>query len=227
MDTENKSTDNQDLENAQSEATTSPAGESAFPDKAIEKISSLRTRAQTAELRAERAEGVAEGLKQVATKAAPPAISPLDAEITRQEAEGVAEEDMTISPTIYRKHELWREQVANQKTETAAKTAKADVLENSRTASKAKHADWMDVVTAGQVHLTKGEVIDLEEAGADFGEFAYEKCKAATERAKPKTDSSATENKPGKPEEDEKVPTQKEILDDLGGDPQAIAVSQM
>jgi len=224
---EKKSTDNQDLETAQSEATTSPASKSAFPDEAIATISGLRTRAQTAEVEAAELRGKIAGMQEATAKAAPPAVSPLDAEIARQAGDGVAEEDMTISPTIYRKHELWKEQVANQKTETAAKTAKADVLENSRTASKAKHADWMDVVTAGQVHLTKGEVIDLEEAGADFGEFAYEKCKAATERAKPKTDSSATENKPGKPEEDEKVPTQKEILDGLGGDPQAIAVSQM
>ena len=49
----------------------------------------------------------------------------------------------------------------------------------------AAHDDFNDVVLAGQDFLTQGELLDLENAGVDFGELCYNKCKTAAERVKP------------------------------------------
>ncbi len=226
METENKGTENQDLNK------TSPASESVISEeKAVAKFTALRSRAQAAELEAAELKGKLAGIQEAATKAAPPAVSPLDAEIARQAAEGIAEDDMTISPAIYRKHELFKDQVANQKAETQAKTDKAAIMEQSRAKARAETPDWMDIVTAGQGNLTPGELLDLENAGVDFGTQAYAKCKAAIERAKPKTETPAPEKQPGEPEEKvvakkQEPPTQQEILD-AAGDPAIAAAMEL
>ncbi len=223
--TENKGTENQDLEQ------TPPASESAFSEKAIETISGLRKRSQAAELRAERAEGVAEGMQQVAAKAEPPAVSPLDAHIAKQVADGVDEEDVTISPSLYRRQKVFETQVANK--ETAAMTTKVhqDAQFQSIRDTKLIHDDWDETIAAGESNLTKGELVDLQDAGDNYGELAYAKCKAATERAKPKTEKPAPETKPGEPETkvEAKKPepaTRQEILD-AAGDPGIAAVMEL
>ncbi len=227
MTDENKSTDNQDSEQAP------PAGKSEFSDDAIAAISEQRRLKQSALVEAAELRGQVKGMQEATVKAAPPPVSPLDAEIARQAAEGIAEDEMSISPTIYRKHEHWKEQVANQKATDDAKAEAAKVIDASRTASRAKHADWNEVTIAGEVHLTPGEMLDLENAGMDFGEKAYDKCKAAIERAKPKTDSSAPEKKPGEPEkkaetEKQEPLTQQEILDAVGAvDPETEAAMKL
>ena len=226
METENKGTENQDLEQA------SAAGESVISEeKAVAKFTALRSRAQAAELEAAELKGKLAGIQEAATKAAPPAVSPLDAEIARQAAEGITEDEMTISPAIYRKHELFKEQVANQKAETQAKTDKAAIMEQSRAKAKTDIPDWVDVVTAGQGNLTPGELLDLENAGVDFGKEAYAKCKSAIERAKAKTETPAPEKKPGEPEKEAEAkkpepPTQQEILD-AAGDPAIAAAMEL
>ena len=228
VETENKGTENQELE------ATSSAGESVISEeKAVAKFTALRHRAQAAELEAAELKGRLAGIQEANAKAAPPAVSPLDAEIARQVAEGIPEDEMTVSPAIYRKQEIFKEQVANKKATTKATAEKAAIMEQSRAKAKADIADWDDVVTAGQVLLTQGELLDLENAGADFGEQAYTKCKAATDRAKPKTDTPAPDNESGEPETKaaQKKPeplTQQEILDAVGdADPNTRAVMNL
>ncbi len=224
--TENKGTENQDLEQ------TPPASESVISEeKAVAKFTALRHRAQAAEVEAAELRGKLEGIQEATTKAAPPAVSPLDAEIARQAAEGIPEDEMTVSPAIYRKHEIFKEQVANQKTVEQAKADKNAIMDESKAAAKLKNPDWVDIVTAGQGHLTPGELLDLENAGVDFGEQAYAKCKAATERANPKTETPAPETKPGEPEKKveakkPELPTQQEILD-AAGDPVIAAAMEL
>ncbi len=227
VDEEKMSTENQTTEEAP------PASKSAFSDDAIAAISEQRRLKQSAIVEAAELRGQVKGMQEATVKAAPPAVSPLDAEIARQAAEGIAEDEMTISPTIYRKHEVWKDRVTNQKAAADAKAAKAEIMESSRTASRAKHADWNEVTIAGEGHLTAGEMLDLENAGMDFGDQAYEKCKAAIERAKPKTETPAPEKKPGEPENkaetEKKEPlTQQEILDAVGAvDPDTEAAMKL
>lgn len=219
METE-KGTDNQELEQAAKTAQSdAPSADEPVisEEKAVAKFTALRSRAQTAELRAERAEGVIEGMKQAATKAVPPAKSPLQ---LRAEQEGVSVGEVQMDGALYEAQRTYDQQIVNQKTATDAKTAKAEIMENSRTAAKAKHADWRDIIAAGEGNLTPGELLDLENAGADFGDKAYEVCKVAIERAKPKTETPAPEKKPGEPETKaetkQEPPSQQEILDAVG-----------
>ncbi len=219
------SNENQDLEKG-SEA--SPASESVMSeDKAVAKFSALRTRAQTAETEAARLQGVIEGMEKANTKAAPAVISPLDAEIARQAEEGIAEEEMTISPVIYRKQQKHEAQVRNQKAEADKATTLEATKETSRVAARALHPDWDTVINENQQYLTAGEVLDIENAGADFAVQAYQKCQAVSERLKTKTENIASNQS-----EEEKaaaaklaeevkakekhVPTQDEILSVVG-----------
>ena len=219
METENKGTENQDLEQAPA------AGESVISeDKAVAKFTALRSRAQAAEMRAERAEGVIEGMKQAAVKAAPPAVSPIDAHVAKQVSEGVDEEDVTISPALYRRQKQFELQVSNRETEATATQAQKATQVQAITEAKLVHDDWDDVIATGEPKLSKGELLDIANAGGDYGELAYTKCKAAIERAKPKTEKPAPENKPGEPEEKvvvkkQEPATQDEILAAADGDP--------
>ena len=143
METENKGTENQDLDK------TSPASESVISEeKAVAKFTALRSRAQAAELEAAELKGKLAGIQEAATKTAPPAVSPLDAEITRQAAEGIAEDDMTISPAIYRKHELFKEQVANQNAETPAPETKPGEPEEKVEAKKQEPPTQQEILDA-------------------------------------------------------------------------------
>jgi hypothetical protein len=198
----------------------------------LHKVTALRTRAQMAEIAQARAEGELAGIRQAQ---APPAKSPLDVEIARQAAEGIAEEDMTISPKVIRAHELYKEQVANQ--EAAARAAQELAVQQQVSKAKAiaVHDDWYDVIAAGQALLTPGELVDLNAAGVDFGESAYKKCIEAIERNKPaqeaapekKPDESEAEKKAREAAEAAKVPSQEEILAEVGGDPDAVRASQL
>jgi hypothetical protein len=217
-------TDNQNLE------TAPPASESAFSEKAIETISGLRTRAQAAEMRAERAEGISEGLQKAATKEAPPVKSPLQ---LRAEQDGVGIEEVQMDGALYQAQKRHDDQVANQAAAKKAKTDADATISKSMAAAKLKNADWESVVTVGQEHLTLLELNAIENAGMDYGKKAYDLCKKAAERAKPKTETPAPEKKPGEPEDKttQKKPeplTQQEILDAVGdADPNTRAVMEL
>lgn len=224
------SNENQTLEDAALAAANeaSPAEGSAFPDKAIAAISEQRTRAQTAEIALAEMTGRNAVLEQQSKGAAPDKKSPLE---IRAEEEGVQVSEVQLDGALYQAQRRYDAQIETAK--AAEDTAKAAELvkERSREASRSKNADWTAIVDVGQKLLTPGELLDIGNAGADFGDAAYEKCKAAIERVKPKAETPAHEKKPSEPETEtttkpKHVPTQDEILAAVGGeDPVAIAAS--
>lgn len=202
----------------------------------VAKHAALRKRAQTAEIGKARAEGALAALTEQRAHDAPPSKSPLDLEIERQAAEGIAEEDMTISPKVIRANDRYNEQVANQKAEKAAREKLATVQVTSANKAKAAHEDWSEVILAGDALLTRGELLDLSNAGVDFGELAYAISKAAIERNKPDSETTAPNQSKSETEkkaeaeakakaEAEKVSTRDEILKDA--DPDTARVAQL
>ena len=190
----------------------------------------LRTRAQAAEIAQARAEGELNAIRQQQASQTPAAKSPLDLEIERQAAMGVLEEDMTITPALYRRQQLFDQQIANQAAESNRQHELGKVQVVSLRTAKANHEDWMEVVAKGDALLTKGEVLDIVNTGEGFGEFYYAKLQEAIERNAPKSEpkaETAPEKKPSKSEAEEKVPTQQEILNDIQADPQTIAAAQL
>lgn len=211
---------------------TSPAGESESQDVPVAKHIALRHRAQTAELEAATLRGEIKGMQQAQASQAPAAKSPLELEVERQAAEGTAEEDMVITPALYRKQQLYDQQVANQAAEKTAQDQITTKQLASANKAKAAHDDWQEVLLAADGLFTEGELVDLKRAGENFGELAYEKAQAAIERNKsevkpePKA-NTAPEKKQSKSEAETKVPTQQEILKDLNVDPVTEAAAQL
>ena len=219
------------------EDETSPADESELKGVPIAKHAKLRERAQQAEVAQARAEGELAAVLQQQTKLAPPPKSPLDLEIERQAAEGIAEDDMTITPALYRKQHLYDQQIANQKTEDSVRQELLVKQQASANRAKVEIEDWQQIVLTGDGLLTPGEAIDIAACGDDFGQVCYDKCKVAIERNAAKSESetdTAPEKKLSESEaeakvkaEAEKVPTQQEILKDLNVDPATEAAAQL
>lgn len=232
METE-KGTDNQELEQAAKTAQdNAPSAEEPVisEEKAVAKFTALRSRAQAAEVESAELRGKIAGMQEAAAKVAPPAKSPLQ---LRAEQDGVSIGEVQMDGALYEAQRTHDQQIANQKAATDAKAEKAKVMETSRTASRAKHDDWNEITIAGEGHLTPGQMLDLENAGMDFGEQAYEMCKAAIERVKPKPETPAPENKSSEPEnktepENKEPPTQEEILSTVGAvDPDTEAAMKL
>jgi len=187
------------------------------PKVPLHEHTALRSRAQAAELEAAELKGRLAAMTEMQTKQTPAAKSPLDLEIERQAAEGIDEDDMVISPALYRKQQIYDKQIANQQAEARAKEEINAKRLSSVNNAKAKYDDWQTVIDAGGSLLTKGEVVDLEDAGVDFGEKTYKKCLAAIERSKP---ASTTKQKQTPSELEAvrtKLPSQKEILAGIEG----------
>ncbi len=200
---------------------TSPAGESEDQQGQqgvpIAKHTALRQRAQAAEIKAANLQGQLTTMQQQQAVQAPAPKSPMDLEIERQVAEGIDEEDMTITPRIYREQKLYEQQIANQTAQAESNRQLGTMQLASATKAKAGHEDWQEVVLAGEALLSQGELLDIAAAGDNFGELAYTKCKAVLERNKSKTDTSAApEKKPSeqevkdKKEAEEKLKAEKE-----------------
>lgn len=179
-------------------ANTSEVEEKASPAEVEPTVplhahTALRERAQNAEIAAAKAQGALEALQgqQVATAT----ISPIDAEIARQKAEGIEEEDMQISPAVIKADKLYERNQVSMAAEADAtrELGKAQVVSMNK--SKGLHTDWTEITNAGDKLLSNGDLLDLREAGDNFGELAYSKCKAAIERAKPVTKTDAAPNK--------------------------------
>lgn len=215
-----------------SEEETSPADEPK-KDVPVAKHIALRHRAQTAELEAATLRGKIEGMQQAQASQAPAAKSPLELEVERQAAEGIDEEDMTITPALYRKQQLYDQQVANQAAEKTAQDQITTKQLASANKAIAAHDDWQEVVLAADGLMTEGELVDLKRAGDNFGELAYEKALAAIERNKPETKPESKADTAPKEEQSEsktgaeKVPTRQEILKDLNVDPVTEAAAQL
>lgn len=222
----------EDLDTAASaEEETSPADKPVTEPKVpLHEHTALRQRAQAAEIAQARAEGELVAIKQQSASDVLAAKSPLDLEVERQVAMGIPEEDMTITPALYRRQYLHDMQVANQAAEANRKNELGVVQLASANKAKAAHEDWQEVVAAGDGLLTPGEVLDIAATGEGFGEMYYVKLQAAIERNKPKSESetnTAPETKPSKLEAEPKVPTQQEILKGINADPQTIVAAQL
>lgn len=202
------------------------------PTVPLHEHTALRTRAQRAEIAEANALGRLEAMEQAQTKAAPSVKSPLDVEIARQAAEGIADEDMTISPRVIRAQELHNKQIANQVVKDDAARALAIQQVASKNKAMVEHEDWHQVIAAGEHFLTAAEIAFIGASGNDFGEACYTKCQDAAERNKPVKTATAPEKKPDESEAEkkaaeEKVPTQEEILAEVGGEPDAVRASQL
>ena len=206
----------QEAQKEETEATEekSPAGELQVP---LHDVTKLRTRAQTAELEVANLRGQ---LTQLQTVAAPaPVQSPLEIEVARQTAEGIDEEDMTITPKIYRAQQAFDKQQAEQAAATEAAQTRQAAQIASTNAAIAAHPDWREVVKSGFAHMTKGEMLDIESQVDGFGELAYTKAKQVLERVKPAPEQSkseaaekATADKAAADKAAGVTPTQAEIL---------------
>jgi hypothetical protein len=164
----------------------SPAEKPEFPPEAIAVISGLRedlrmekhgTEVAMAELR-----GQINSLQQVNVTQAPAAKSPFE---IRAEEEGVPVAEIQVDGALYQAQTAWDKQQENARAQAEADKAAKIELFTSMTNAKAAHDDWQAVVDAGDRFLTAGERLDVENAGANFGEVAYKLCQAARERNKP------------------------------------------
>lgn len=210
-----------------------PVDESAKkeePTVPLHEHTALRQRAQTAEVARARAEGKVAAMEHQRTVEQPAPKSPLQSEIERQTADGILEEDMTVSPKIIKEQELYNQQVANQTAEASRKEQLDAQRSISGNKAMAVHDDWQNVMLAADGLMTEGELLDIANAGENFGEKAYTTAQGAIERNKPVTETTETapEKKQSESEADvkkEKVPTQQEILKDLDVDPVIEAAS--
>ena len=172
---------------ATEEVKASPA--EAEPTVPLHVHTALRGRAQTAEIAQARAEGKLEALQQ--QNVATATVSPLDAEIARQRVDGIEEEDISIPASVIQADKLYERNQIVAAEEAAAKQQLGNIQIASMNTAKLVHADWQEVINAGQNLLTNGESMDVAAEGSNFGELAYEKCKAAIERANPVTKTEA------------------------------------
>ncbi len=243
MTEEQKSSEVEEQDSAAEEALKATAdegtssAEKSEPTVPLHEHTTLRKRAQAAEIAAATAQGLLDGLKQAEAKATPAVKSPLDLEIARQAADGIAKEDMTISPAIIQADKLHDKQVANEEAQARTAAQLAITQNKSRVKAISTHDDWDAVIAAGQDFLTPAELAYIRAAGDDFGEYIYSQCKVSADRNAPET-ASKTETAPEKKsdeseaekkakEDAEKVPTQKEILKNLHIDPMVEAAAQL
>lgn len=229
MSEQEQSSEVKDQEKSEAEqaldATAGPASE-AEPSVPLHKHTALRDRAQAAEKAQAFAEGQLAAIKETAQ--APPVVSPLDAEIARQAADGIDEENMSIPPRVMKAQEAHNRQVAEQATATEAKNVLHAKQNASAGVARTVHEDWQTVVSSAFALMTPGEILDIEREGDNFGEISY----AKAQEVLAKNTESKTETAPEKPseseaEEEKEVPTQGKILADLNVDPDTTRVAQL
>ena len=193
----------------------------AFSPKAIAAISKQRSAKQDALVAQARAEGKLEALQSQRIETA--TVSPVDVAKAAYIKENGDLEGFTFSVELYDQQEAYKAHQATKAAQGEAATALASQQATSIHTSRIAHEDWQEVINVGEKLLSKGEHLDVTSAGADFGEIAYAKCKAAIERNKPvtKETSAAPKLKPSEQEAEEKkkaaekekvTPSQKEIL---------------
>ena len=175
------------------------------PTVPLHEHTALRTRAQEAEVRAANLEGQ---LSAVQNRTAVATKSPMEIEIERQTADGIAEEDMTITPALYRQQQVFDSQQAEQTATSAALATKQSSQLASTNLAKAAHTDWQQTVTAAFPHMTKGEVLDIETETKNFGERAYAKAQEVLKRVNP---DPAPETELSKSEAEAKVKADAEV----------------
>lgn len=211
-----------EMSSEETQEESSPAKEPTAP---LHVVTALRSRAQAAEVEAANLRGQLSTLQVQAE----PTKSPMEIEIERQAAEGIDEEDMTISPAIYRKDQAFQKRLAEESAVLTADNTLREAQLASTATAKIVHEDWQDVMTKAVPHMTKGEMLDIENAGADFGEVAYAKAQEVLLRVNPKAAPETSEPEPEEKvvETKGKTPTQDEILADLAVDPMVEAALKL
>lgn len=178
-------------EETQETSEKSKAEESAKePTVPLHEHTALRSRAQEAEVEAANLKGQLSAMQSQATVATK---SPMEIEIERQSAEGIAEDDMTITPALYRQQQAFEKQQAEQTAVSSALATKSTAQMTSTNLAKVEHDDWQQVVSAAVPHMTKGEVLDIEAEIQNFGEVAYAKAQEVLKRVKPAPETSESE----------------------------------
>ena len=225
MTEETNTSSEQEQENEETSNSTeekSPASEPVVP---LHEHTALRSRAQAAEVEAANYKGQLTAL-QSQTAEQTVKKSPMDIEIARQIEDGIDEEDMTITPALYRQQQVFEKQQAEQASIAETTTVRQTAQLASTELAKVAHDDWQEVVTAAFKHMTKGEILDIESEKDNFGEVAYAKAQQVLERVKPvKTTAPETELSKSEAEakvkadaeaktkaDAKKVPSQDEVL---------------
>jgi len=234
--TETKMSSEEETRDLTQEATDASADTPAKtePTVPLHEVTALRTRAQEAEAIAQQNAidlATAQGeLNALRNKPTATSKSPLEIEIERQAAEGLTEDEMTVSPVVVRAEAVYQRQIDEQAAQTRTRAEIASVQTKSVKKATAKYSDYKAVTNQGEVLLTRGELVDIASETDNFGEIAYAKCKAAIERfapAKPETkpeviaDAAPNKNQ----SESVVVPTQQEIL--KGVDPATALAAQL
>lgn len=184
----------------------------------VAKHAALRSRAQAAEVEAANLKGQLTALQQTTT--VPSVKSPMD---IAMESEGVTDPDELEKPiSVMRAQQKWENEQAEQVAQADAKQVRSQAKLASRELALVAHDDWQQVVNKAVAHMTKGEMIDLDAEGENFGEAIYAKSQEVLKRVNPgKTTApekkqSEQEAKEKKEAEEKKTaeepPSQTEIL---------------
>ncbi|KKN73175.1 hypothetical protein LCGC14_0403480 [marine sediment metagenome] len=213
----------------------SPASESVKePTVPLHEVTKIRTRAQVAEVEAANLRGQLTALQQTTVQTVK---SPLEIAMA---AEDVTSPDDLEKPwAVMEANNRWKQEQAEQAAQADATQAISQAQLASRELALVAHDDWQQVVNKAVAHMTKGEMIDLEAEGENFGEAIYTKSKEVLERVNPDKDTApetskseaaekaAAEKKAEEEAAEHKTPTQDEILADLKVDPVTEAASKL
>ncbi len=142
-------------------------------------------------------------------------------------AEGVDNPDDLEKPfAVFQAQQAFEKEQTADATAASTRQARSEAQLSSRELSMVEHPDWQTVVNAAIKHMTKGEMLDLESEGENFGEKIYVKSQQVLERVKP-VKNTAPETELSKLEAEakvkadaeakakadaEKVPSQDEVL---------------
>ena len=221
----NMSSEEQEIEETPTEEK-SPVEEEVQeePTVPLHQLTAQRARAQVAEVAAARAEGALEAIKSQQQTSEPTVKSPTE---IAMEAEGVDDPDDLERPfAVFQAQQVFDKQQAADATAASTRQARSEAQLSSRELAIVAHPDWQSVVNDAIKHMTKGEMLDLESEGENFGEKIYAKSQQVLERIKPVT-KAAPETELSKSEAEakvkadaeakakadaEKVPSQDEVL---------------
>jgi hypothetical protein len=188
------------------------------------KHTALRHRAQTAELEAAELRGRVSALESMNITQAPTQLSPIDREVARQIEAGEIEnaDEVVITGKLFKEQQAYMNDINAQLADAEATKSLGVQQVASIAATRLVHDDFDDVVGRGQNLLTKGQMLDITNAGENYATMAYDMSKAALEKQTPaKVDEAAPKKEPSELEAEkaaaaakakEVVPSQEEIL---------------
>ena len=174
-------------EEAPVEKEESEAEEKPKPDPKDAVIGDFRRKLRDSELETAKLQGKLEAQVEAETKAKEPEKSPLDLEIEKQakqaelDGEDFDEDDVKISPSLYRKQKAFEDAQASKTTTTEKKAEANTVLTQASEALQdgdlsaeklGQGLDLKSVAQLGDKYLTKGDLIDLADIQTKRGTTA-------------------------------------------------------